>query len=379
MEFSLTSEQQRLRAEIVAFARAELNEGVEERDREGSFPRDLWRRCGELQLQGLSVPAEYGGRGLDALSTACALEALGYGCVDGGLTFSICAHLLACVVPVWRHGTEDQKRRYLPELARGTLVAANAMTEPGSGSDAFAMSMVARTDGNGFRLNGTKIFVSNGPTADLILTYAVTDREKRYHGGITGFIVPRETPGVRVGQVFDKLGLRTSALGEIVFEQVYVPPEGILGRVGGGGAIFAESMDWERTCLVAAHVGAMERLIDHLLTHARATHRKTVVDAQRLAHTIVDLKVRFEAARLLTYRAAAKLGRSRDAGLHASIAKLFVSEALVAAASETVSVLGPSGLARGDPERMFRDSVASTVYSGTSEIQRDIIARWLGL
>jgi alkylation response protein AidB-like acyl-CoA dehydrogenase len=156
MEFSFTEEQQSLRENIIRFARDKLNKGIVERDREQIFSRELWRKCGEIGLQGLPVPEEYGGSGLDALSSAIALEAFGYGCQDGGLVFSLCAHLLSCVVPLWQYGNEDQKHRYLPRLCDGTLIGVHAMTEPRSGSDAFALSTKAEADGGGFRIQGTK-------------------------------------------------------------------------------------------------------------------------------------------------------------------------------------------------------------------------------
>ena len=167
MDFSFTEEQQSLRENIIRFAQEKLNEAVVERDREQRFSRELWRKCGEIGLQGLPVPEQYGGSGLDALSSAIALEAFGYGCHDGGLVFSLCAHLLSCVVPLWQYGNEEQKQRYLPGLCNGTLIGVHAMTEPGSGSDAFALRTKAEPDGTGFRINGTKTFISNAPDCRL--------------------------------------------------------------------------------------------------------------------------------------------------------------------------------------------------------------------
>lgn len=382
MDFALTEEQQTLRREIIRFAQQELNQGVRERDREQRFSRELWEKCGEMRLQGLPVPEAYGGAGLDPLSTAVALEAFGYGCHDGGLVFGVCAHLLACVVPIWKHGSEAQKRRYLPGLCDGSLIAVNGMTEPSSGSDAFHMSTRAVPEGDGFRLNGTKTFSSNGPVADLAVVYAVTDPDKGYHGGITAFLMETDTPGFQAGQRFEKMGLRSCPIGELVLEDVPVSREAVLGEVGAGAQIFAQSMEWERICLVAAHVGTMERLLEQTVEYARTRRSfgKPIGRHQAVAHRIADMKVRLEAARLLTYKAAWRLDRARDVGLDASIAKLFASESLIQTALDAVHLLGGYGfMTEYHMERALRDSIASTIYSGTSEMQRDIIARWLGL
>jgi alkylation response protein AidB-like acyl-CoA dehydrogenase len=382
MDFALTTEQQTLRDEIVRFARRELNADVIGRDREQTFSRELWRSCGALGLQGLPVPEEYGGAGLDTVTTAVALEAFGYGCTDGGLVFSICAHLLSCVVPIWKHGTDDQKQRYLPGLCDGTLVGGNATSEPGSGSDAFAMRTTARPDGDGWRINGTKMFISNGPVADLIVVYAVTDPVKSFHGGVTAFLVERAAAGFHASGKIEKMGLRTSPLGELVFDDVYVSGDAVLGGVGGGGPIFTQSMDWERVLLFASHVGTMDRLVESSVRYARTRSQfgQPIGKFQGLSHRIVDAKVRLEAARLLVYRAAWQLGRSRSASLDAAIAKLFVSEAFVETALDAVQVFGGYGFTTEyEIERAARDSVASTIYSGTSEMQRNIIARWIGL
>lgn len=382
MDFSLTEEQKTLRKEIIRFCQRELNEGVSQRERESAFPRKLWLKCGEMGFQGLPVPEEYGGSGFDPLTTAIALEALGYACHDGGLAFSICAHLLACVVPIWKHGSEEQKHRYLPGLCNGSLIAVNAMSEPGSGSDVFAMSTTAEQDGNGFRLNGTKTFGTNGAVADLAVVYAVTDAEKGYYGGVTAFLVEKGTPGFGVGQRFEKMGLRTSPMSELVFEDAYVPSDAVLGGVGGGATLITQSMDWERICLFATHVGTMERILEDSIAYARTRTQfgQTIGKFQAVSHRIADMKVQLEAARLLIYRAAWQLDRVRTVSLDASITKLFVSESFVRVAQDAVQVLGGYGyMVEYEMERILRDAVASRIYSGTSEMQRNIIARWLGL
>lgn len=381
MDFALSSEQRLLHEEIVRFGKRELSPGARERDRQGRFSHELWNRCAEIGLLGLPVSVEYGGSGLDPLSTAVALEALGYGSEDGGLTFSVCAHLLACVVPVWLHGSEEQKHRLLPALCDGSWIAVNAMTEAASGSDAFAMTTRAESEGDGFRLTGAKTFCSNAPIAHLAVVYAVTDPIKGYHGGVTAFLVERGTPGFELGQTFDKMGLRTSPIGELVLNDVRVPGENVLGGVGAGAAVFVQSMEWERTLIGACHVGSMQRLLERSIDYAR--HRvasgQAVGKFQTVSNRIVDMKVRLEASRLLVQRAASRLDR-RDVAIDASAAKLFVSESLVETALDAVRTLGGYGfMVEYDAERALRDAVGGLLYSGTNDIQRNIIARWLGL
>lgn len=382
MDFTFSEEQRLLRDEIFRFARKELNANVVERDAHKTFSKELWLKCGEMGLQGLPVPQEHGGAGVDPLTTVIALEALGHGCEDSGLVFAVCAHLLACVVPIWKHGTEEQKRRYLPELCSGRMIAVNAMTETESGSDAFNMKTKARRDGDDFIISGAKIFGSNGPIADLAVLYARTDDSKGYLGGVTAFLVDVNTPGFKKGQAFDKMSLRTCPIGELAFDEMRVPASAVLGEVGGGGPIFNQSMEWERTCLVGAHLGSMERLLEKSVDYARTrkSFGQRISQFQAVAHRIVDMKVRMEAARLLTYRAATRLETSKAVGLDASMTKLFTSEALVQSALDTIRVLGGYGImTEYGAERSLRDAVAGTLYSGTNDMQRNIIARWLGL
>jgi len=382
MDFAVSDEQKAFRETIVRFARRELNRDVGARDRDQTFDQEGWRKCGEMRLQGLCIPEELGGLGLDPLSTAMALEALGYACEDSGLVFALCAHLLPCAVPIWKHGTEEQRQKYLPGMCRGDIIAANSMTEPNSGSDAFAMKTRAVPDRDGFRLNGTKMFTSNAPVADLLVLFAMTDPEKGYHGGCTTFLVEAKTPGVSVPRKIEKLGLRTSPLGEVVLEDAWVPASAVLGGVGGGSTLFTHSMDWERSCLFAFNVGVQERLLEGSIEYARTRQQfgKPISQFPAIANRIADMKVRLEAARLLVYSAAWRLERSRTAALDAAMAKLFVSESLVEASLGAVQIRGGYGfMTEYQVERALRDAVGSTIYSGTSEMQRNIIARWLGL
>jgi alkylation response protein AidB-like acyl-CoA dehydrogenase len=381
MDFLLDEKQKLIRTQIIEFCKRELADAVRERDRMQSFAHELWLKCGRMGIQGLPVPEEYGGMGLDPVSTAVALEAFGYGCHDGGLVFSICAHLLACVVPVWKYGTEEQKRLYLPKLCDGTLIAVNAMTESESGSDPFTMTTKAEPDGDGYIIRGAKIFATNGPVADLAVVYANVAR-KEDRGGITAFLVEKGTTGFRVGQTFEKMGLRTSKIGELIFDDVHVSRNAVLGTMGAGVILFSDSMNWERALLVATHLGTMQRLLEQSIEYARTrkTSGKSISKFQSISNRIVDMKVRMEAARLLTYKAASRLGVSREVQMDAAITKLFVSESLVSTALDTIRVLGGYGFMQDyEVERTLRDSIGSLLYSGTSDIQRNIIAGWLGL
>lgn len=382
MDFALSPQQSQMRDDIIAFAQAELSDGARDRDREQRFDRALWEKCGARRLPGLLVPEEYGGYGADAVDTAIALEGLGYGCRDAGLVFSVAAHLLACVVPLLKHGSEAQKQRFLPGLSDGSLIAANAMTEHGSGSDVFALETAATARDGGFEISGSKAFISNAPVADLFLVYAMTGSTGGFHDGLTAFLIEPGAPGLTVSGPIDKLGLRSCAMGEIAFDKVFAPAANVVGPVGKGGIIFAQSMDWERACLGAAHIGAIERLLDEAVAFARSRKSggKPIGARQAVSHRLADMKVNLEAARLLTYKACSELETDRRAGLSAAISKLFVSEAFVDAATDAIRTLGGRGyLAEHEAERALRDAIGGTIYSGTSDVQRNIIARWLGL
>lgn len=382
IDFGYTEDQLNLKKEIIRFAKKELNNNVIERDRQQTFSRDLWQKCGEMGLQGLPVPEEYGGLGLNAVSTAIALEGLGYGCEDGGLVFSICAHLLACVIPVWKYANEEQKQKYLPRLCDGSIIAVNGMTEPSSGSDAFNMSTKALPDKDGFRITGTKTFSSNGPVADLAILYAMSDVDKGYYGGISVFLIERDTPGYIPGQKFEKMGLRTSPIGEIVLDNAFVPAKAVLGGLGAGPTIFAYSMDWERICIAAAHIGTMERLLEKAIKYSktRKASGNKISSYQAISHKIVDMKIRIETSRNLVYKAAWLLDKGKHVTMDASITKVYVSEALIKCAMDTVQIFGGYGFTTEyEVERILRDSMAGTIYSGANEVQRNIIARWLGL
>jgi alkylation response protein AidB-like acyl-CoA dehydrogenase len=364
VEFGWTSEQRELRDTIVAFARRELRDDVAARDKTSTFSREHWRRCAEVGIQGLPIPEEYGGAGADPLTAVLALEALGYGCPDAGLCFGINAQM-------W----------YLPKVCAGEWIGAHGMSEPDSGSDAFALRTRAEPVDGGYRLTGTKTFVSNAPVADFFVIFATIAREKGVLG-ITAFLVDRGTPGLGVGRPIEKMGLKTSPMAEVILEGCFVAAENRLGREGRAAGIFNDSMEWERGCLLASEVGAMERQLEEAVDYARTRKQfgKPIAEFQSVSNRLADMKVRLEAARLLVYQAAWTKQQGCPAAAAASIAKLFASEALVQSCLDAVQVRGGYGFTTEyGVERELRDAVGSRLYSGTSDIQRAIIARSLGL
>jgi alkylation response protein AidB-like acyl-CoA dehydrogenase len=381
MDFELTEEQRSLRESVVEFARRELNEDVISRDKEATFSREAWAKCADLGLLGLPVPKEYGGVGADAVTTVIALEALGYACTDNGLVFSLNAQMWACETPIVHFGTEEQKHRYLPGLSDGSLLGAHGMSEPGSGSDAFALATTAERTGSGYVLNGTKTFVTNAPEADLHVLFATIDRALGF-AGITAFLVESGTPGLSAGRPLSKMGLRTSPMSEVVLEDCEVPVAAVLGEPGGGMAVFNTSMVWERSCILSSAVGAMERQLEQAVAYAQERRQfgEPIGSFQAVAHRLVDMKLRLETARLLLYRLAWLLDSGRPATLDSALVKLHLSDSYVRSSLDALQVLGGYGyMTEYELEREVRDSIGSRLYSGTSEIQYNIAARSLGL
>lgn len=381
MDFTWSPEQQELRDSVVAFARRELDEDTVAIDDAAKFPRDMWRRCAEFGIHALPVPEEYGGANRDVLSTMLAMEALGYACRNQGLLFSIHAHMWAVQMPIARFGSEEQKQRYLPKLANGSWIAAHGMSEPSSGTDAFGLRTRAQKTGDSYVLNGSKTFVTNAPEADLFLVFGTTDRAKKMWG-ITGFLIEKGTKGLKIGKPIAKLGLRSSPMAEIFLEDCEVPLTNRLGREGQGSAIFNHSMGWERSCILATSVGAMEHQLERCIEYAktRSQFDKPIGRFQLVATKIADMKVRLETSRLLLYHAAASQASGGMTALDAAVAKLYISESAVQSALDAIQLHGGYGYTKEyEVERDLRDAIGGRLYSGTSEIQRLLIARNLGL
>lgn len=383
MDFAWSADQLAFRAAVVEFATDQLSYEMVGRDASGEFSREVWRKCAAVGLTGLTVPVEHGGQGADALTAMLAMEALGYACRDNGLIFSINAHLWSAAMPILRFGTAAQKERYLPALASGELIGVQAMTEPESGSDAFSLRTVAIESADEFRISGSKTFITNAPVADLFVVFASTNPGLKAMG-ISAFLVDRDAPGLTVGKPVSKMGLRTSPMSEIFFDDVIVPAERLLGNKNNGMAIFNHSIDWERACILASVVGTMERQVEAAVAYAQSREQfgKPIGDFQAVSHRIVDMKMRTDAARMLLYRAG--WAKDRAAGavtpLESAMAKLFISEAFVQSSLDALQIHGGYGyMTESELERDVRDAVASRIYSGTSDIQRNIIASALGL
>jgi alkylation response protein AidB-like acyl-CoA dehydrogenase len=381
MDFSWTEEQLKFKQSVIEFAQKELNEGLLERERMGELARENWKKCAQIGILGLAIPEEYGGSGTDIMTTMLVMEGLGYGCRDNGLIFAMNAQMWSVQHPILTFGTEVQKQKYLPGMCSGDLIGAHGMSEPDSGSDAYSLRARAERVDNGYCLNGTKMFVTNAPVADVSLVFATVNPAKKI-GGVTAFLVEKGTPGFRVSRHIDKMGLRTSPMGELILEDCVLPEESRLGPEGAGSAIFNSSMEWERSCILGSHVGAMERQLEEAIryTRERSQFGQRIGKFQSVANRIADMKVRLETARLLLYRVAWLKQMGKPTVMEAALAKLYLSECFVQSSLDAIRTYGGYGyMTEMEVERDLRDAVGGTLYSGTSDIQRMIIARMLGL
>ena len=381
MDGELSPELQKLQESAIDFSRAALGGSRVRADRDELFDRAGWDACARFGVFGLPIPEAYGGLGLGLSALLAVMEGLGYGTRDHGLLFSINAHLWTTSIPLLIYGTDDQRQRYLLPLTSGAMIGANGASEPGAGSDIFSMRTRAVKDGDHYVLTGTKTFVTNAPVADLAVVYATID-PKLGATGITAFIVDRGTAGMTGGPPFQKMGLRTSPMAELVFDGCRVPVANRLGREGRGAQVFESSMEWERGCILATSLGAMRRQLEACIAHARSRKQfgRAIGKNQSVANKIVDMKVRLDSCRPLVYR----IGRLKDANLpamqEAAIAKLYVSDCYVKSSLDAVQIFGGYGyMTEQEIERDLRDAVGGTIYSGTNEIQRNIIAASLGL
>ncbi|GAP63758.1 hypothetical protein ARMA_2181 [Ardenticatena maritima] len=381
MDFSLSPQQMEFKRAVIEFAQSQLNDDFEHREQVGRFSQEAWCACARMGIQGLTIPETYGGMGQDILTATLVMEGLGYACRDNGLIFAINAQMWAVQHPILAFGTEEQKQTYLPPLCRGEMIGAHGMTEPEAGSDAYSLRTTARRDGDTYILNGSKTFVTNAPIADLFIIFASTAPEKG-RMGISAFLVPADTPGLTVGRPLEKMGLRTSPMGEVFLDDVRIPAANRLGREGVGAAVFNSSMEYERACILASYVGVMERLLEESIAYARQRKQfgQPIGKFQSVANRIADMKVRLETARLLLYKVAWLKQQGKSAVMEAALAKLYLSEAFLETSLDAVRTFGGYGyMSEYGIEQNVRDALGGVLYSGTSDIQRVVIARLMGL
>lgn len=377
----LLEEHQKLQDGAIEFAQSELGTDIIRRDREEEFSREDWKKCANFGVLAMPVAREYGGMGLGITEVIAVMEGLGYGTSDQGLLFSINAHMWTSIMPISLYGTPEQKQHYLPRLSSGEWISANAASEPEAGSDVFSMRTRAERRGDHYVLNGTKTFVTNAQVADMFVAYATID-PRLGSMGITGFLIERNTPGIVISKPLEKMGLRTSPMAEVIFDECKVPVSNRLGREGRGVAVFESSMEWERGCILANYLGLMKRQLERSIQHAqnRKQFGKTIGKFQSVANRIVNMKVRLDTCRQLVYRIGWLKEHGKPARLEAAVAKLHVSESLIANCQDAIQVFGGYGyMVEQQIERELRDAMGSTLYSGTTEIQRNLIATCLGL
>ncbi len=377
MEFALDRSHDEVRKRVRRFVEEHVAPHADAWDRDKEFPRTAWNALGKEGFAGLPFPAAYGGAGRDILSYAVAVEEISR--ASAGLGVTLAVHVSLASQPVYGFGNEAQKRRYLRPLAQGKVLGSFCLTEPGAGSDVAAMESRATRTRDGYVLSGRKFFIMNAPVAGTLVVFAMTDKSLA-HRGMSAFIVPRKSPGVRIGKIFDKMGIRSSVTSEVVFDEVRVPRENLLGREGDGFKIAMETLDCGRISIAAQSVGIAQAALDAAVAYAR--HRvqfgKPIADLEAIRWMVADMATDLEAARLLTYRAAWLTDRGRRHTKEASMAKLFAASTAIEATRKAMQIHGGYGYMTDLPlERYYRDAKITEIYEGTSEIQRLVISNEL--
>lgn len=376
-----SEEQQALRDAISEIARTIGSDHIE-RDAEGSFAWGDWKRLREVGVFGLPFTSWWGGLDQDLLTTMYVLEGLGYGCRDAGLNFSVSTHIVSTGVPLQRFGSTALKERYMPEICAGSMIGAHAITEPSGGSDVMSMRTTAVRDGDHFVLNGSKCFVSNGPIADLLVVYARTGKPGDL-ASLTTFLIRKDTPGLAVGNPIPKMGLRTSPIAEVFFDDVRVPRTHVIGSVGAGFLILDEVMKWEILCGFVINLGEMQHRLERCVEYVRTrTQFGTNIGAnQSVSNRVVEMRMDVDTSRKWLYDTAEKLQlKAPDVAHDIAMTKLMVSEANLRSALSAVQLFGGYGYTTEyGIEKDLRNAVPGTIYSGTSEIQRQRLAVLMGL
>jgi len=377
VDFEYTPEQIQLRREVREFAAAEIAPHVNEWDENQTFPLEVVRKLGSLGYMGSIFPEEYGGAGLGYVEYAIIIEELSR--VDGSAGIIVAAHTSLCSNHIYKAGTEEQKQKYLTKLSSGEWLGCWSLTEPEAGSDAAGTRTTAVRDGDCWIVNGSKTFTTNAHYADVCVGMAVTDRAAARHG-ISAFIFQKDTPGFRPGKKENKLGLRASATGEVVFTNCRLPGSQLLGKPGEGFVDSLRILDGGRVSIAALSIGMAQGAYDAALKHSKIRKQfgRPISEFQAIQHKLVDMAMKIDASRLLTYRAAKMIDAGKRVTRESAMAKLFASESAVWIANEAVQIFGGYGFIKDYPvEKFYRDVKLCTIGEGTSEIQRLVIARQL--
>jgi hypothetical protein len=377
VDFEYTPEQEQLRREVHEFAAREIAPHVMEWDENQTFPLEVIKKLGALGYMGAIFPEEYGGAGLGYVEYAIIIEELSR--VDGSVGIIVAAHTSLCSNHIYKAGDEEQKRHYLPKLASGEWIGCWSLTEPEAGSDAAGTRTTAVREDGCWVINGSKTFTTNAHYADVCVGMAMTDRAAAQHG-ISAFILEKDTPGFRAGKKENKLGLRASATGEVIFSNCRVPQTQLLGKQGEGFVDSLRILDGGRVSIAALSIGMAQGAYDAALKYAKLRKQfgRPISEFQAIQHKLVDMATKIDASRLLTYRAAKRIDAGKRVTRDSAMAKLFASEAAVWIANEAVQIHGGYGFIKDYPvEKFYRDVKLCTIGEGTSEIQRLVIARQL--
>jgi len=377
MNFGLGEEIDLLRDSVAAFTADHITPRAEEIDRTNLFPRDLWPHLGALGLHGITVDAAYGGSAMGYLAHVIAMEEISRGSASVGLSYG--AHSNLCINQIHRWGTEEQKKEYLPKLVSGEHLGALAMSESGAGSDVVSLRLRATPSGNGYVLNGTKFWITNGPEADVLVVYAKTDADAG-NAGITAFLIEKDMAGFSIAQKLDKLGMRGSDTGELVFEDCYVSGDQVLGDVGRGLAILMSGLDYERVVLSGGPLGIMRACMDVVMpyVHEREQFGKPIGTFQLMEGKIADMYVTMNACRAYVYSVAQACDRGETTRKDAAGCILYAAEQATQLSLEAIQALGGNGYINEFPTgRLLRDAKLYEIGAGTSEVRRMLIGREL--
>ncbi len=383
MDFSWTNKQLDFKNEVIEFAKSNLNKPYVEDDHSCNFLRKNWQECADFGILSLSVPRAYGNLNseMNILSATLAMEGLGYGCNDNGLPFALNAQMWTVQLPIAHFGTKAQKQKFLPSLTQGVWIACHALTEPNAGSDVFSMETTATKVDGGYVLNGKKQLITLGPVADIALVFAMTN-PKLGKWGMSAFIVEKGTKGFEASPNKQKMGLRTVPIGDLTFTDCFVKEENRLGAEGAGWSITNHSLEHDRCSILASQLGAMERQLEESIRFVKQRKQfgKSVGEFQSVSNRIADMKLRLETSRLLLYKVAWLKSQNKSAMLEAAMLKLQISESFIASSLDTIRNHGGYGyLTENEVERDLRDAVGSVIYAGTSDIQRNIISKIIGV